>query len=344
MADILTVRAPGGDYQIVIERGVAGRVAEFSAHPRVAVTTNTTIAPLHARTILDALPAARLVTMPDGEQYKTLATVEALYHEFVWIGLDRHGAVLALGGGVVGDTAGFAAATYYRGVDLIQVPTSLLAMVDSSVGGKVGVDLPEGKNLVGAFKQPVVVLIDPNFLATLPHVEWQCGMAEVLKAGLIGDAAILDPSLWSLSRADDVIRRAVQVKIDIVEADPFEKGVRAHLNLGHTFAHALETVTGYGWRHGEAVAVGLIAAAHLSAGLGMCDPDFPDQVEGWVRQIGLPTRLGDVSADALWDAMATDKKWRAGRSRFVLMHGPQRVTVVEDVPRSAVIEALAKVS
>ncbi|MBK9122228.1 MAG: 3-dehydroquinate synthase [Chloroflexi bacterium] len=344
MAVILTVRSPDGDYQIVIERGVARRVAEFSAHPRVAVTTNTTIAPLHAQTVLDALPTARLVTMPDGEQYKTLATVEALYHGYVQAGLDRHGAVLALGGGVVGDTAGFGAATYYRGVDLIQMPTSLLAMVDSSVGGKVGVDLPEGKNLVGAFKQPTVVLIDTDFLATLPEVEWRCGMAEVVKAGLIGDPAILDPSLWTSTRAEDLIRRAVQVKIDIVEADPFEKGVRAYLNLGHTFAHALETVTHYGWRHGEAVGLGLVAAAHLSAGLGMCDTSLPEQVEAWVRQVGLPTRLGDVSADTLWDAMATDKKWRAGRSRFVLMHGPQHVTVVEDVPRSAVLEALDKVS
>jgi len=343
VAGILTVHSPEGEYRLVIERGVARRVFGFSAHPRVAVTTNTTIAPLHAQTILDALPTGRLVTMPDGEQYKTLATVEALYHDYVRTGLDRHGAVLALGGGVVGDTAGFAAATYYRGVDLIQMPTSLLAMVDSSVGGKVGVDLAEGKNLVGAFKQPAVVLIDPDFLVTLPEVEWRCGMAEIIKAGLIGDAAILDPSLWSPTRAEDVIRRAVQVKVGIVEADPFEKGVRAHLNLGHTFAHALETVTEYQWRHGEAVGLGLIAAAHLSAVMGLCDAALPEQVGAWVRQVGLPTRLGDVSADALWDAMATDKKWRAGRSRFVLIHGPQHVTVVEDVPRSAVIEALDKV-
>jgi 3-dehydroquinate synthase len=343
MAQSLTVNAPDGSYQIHIERGARAKLADLLGLRRTVIVTNPTIAALHGAAIQDAVPNGALVEMPDGEQFKTLETVAQLYRDFVKAGLDRGGGVVAFGGGVIGDTAGFAAASFMRGVSLIQVPTTLLSMVDSSVGGKVGVDLPEGKNLVGAFKQPDVVLIDPDYLATLPPKEWRCGMAEVIKHGLLADPLLLDPALWTPERAEELIARAVQVKIDVVEQDPYEKNIRAHLNLGHTFAHAVENVSNYAWAHGEAVGIGLVAAGKLSHRLGLCGTELPALIEDTVAELGLPTRLGGLNTDALWAAMATDKKWLAGKSRFVLLNGPQQPTIVEGVSREDILAVLDEV-
>ncbi|MBZ0301712.1 MAG: 3-dehydroquinate synthase [Anaerolineae bacterium] len=344
MAERIAVTTPEGSYDIVIEPGLLAQtdrlITEFGLGGRVAVTTNPTIGPLHGARLAASLPDAALVMIPDGEAYKTLATVSQLYTDFVGARLDRSSTVLALGGGVVGDTAGFAAATYMRGVRLVQVPTSLLSMVDSSVGGKVGVDLPEGKNLVGAFKQPDVVLIDPTVLQSLPAQEWRNGMAEILKHGLLADPLLLEPVLHQPQRAAELVRRAVQVKVDVVEQDPYEQGVRAHLNLGHTFAHAVEQVTHYQWPHGEAVGFGLLAAAQLSYALALCDSDLPEMVEDLLVVTGLPRRLNGLDAEAIYAAMATDKKWKNGRSRFILMGGVGQPRIVEDVPRSAVMDVL----
>ncbi|MBI5666625.1 MAG: 3-dehydroquinate synthase [Chloroflexi bacterium] len=352
-ADHIRVTAPGGDYDIWIEPGVLQSIARRGEPPvrpyiasPVVVATNTTLAPLYGEPLARALPDAALVTIPDGEQYKTLATVAKLYTDFVAAGLDRTGTVIALGGGVVGDTVGFAAATYMRGVRLVQVPTSLLAMVDSSVGGKVGVDLPQGKNLVGAFKQPDAVLIDPDVLHTLPPREWRCGMAEVIKHGLLADEGLLQlienehGNAVSPQDAAELVRRAVQVKVDVVQQDPYERSVRAHLNLGHTFAHAIEQVSGYAWPHGEAVGVGLLAAARLSYALGLADAALPRRVQDILTRIGLPTRIEGFDADAIYAAMGTDKKWQAGRSRFVLLRGVGQPVIVEDVPRERVLSVL----
>jgi 3-dehydroquinate synthase len=344
MGDRIRVEAPGGAYDIVIEARLLKRAAALVAAlqppvSRVVVVTNATLAPLYGAPLADALGAA-LVTMGDGEGFKTLDTVAQLYTAFVQAGLDRGGLVIALGGGVVGDSAGFAAATYMRGVRLAQMPTSLLAMVDSSVGGKTGVDLLQGKNLVGAFKQPEAVWIDPGTLATLPAREWRCGMAEVLKHGLLADPALLEPALHTRARAAELVRRAVQVKVDVVTQDPYEQGVRAHLNLGHTFAHAIEQVSGYDWPHGEAVGVGLLAVARLSAALELCGADVPAQVEAALESVGLPRRLGGLDVDALYGAMATDKKWRAGRSRFVVLRGIGQPDIIEGVPRDVVLAEL----
>ena len=344
MADYMRVNAPDGGYDIVIEPGLLAQmerlVEEFKLDGRVVVATNQTLAPLYGEGLARALPNAAVVTMPDGEQYKTLETVAQLYRDFVAAGLDRSGTVIALGGGVVGDTVGFAAATYMRGVRLVQIPTTLLAMVDSGVGGKVGVDISEGKNLVGAFKQPDAVIIDTDALRTLPEREWRCGMAEVIKHGLLADEGLLDPALHIPERAAELVRRAVRVKVDIVQQDPYEKGIRAHLNLGHTFAHAIEQVSGYTWLHGEAVAVGLSAAARLSHRLGLCEDALPDRLDGVLSQVGLPSRLNGLPSESIYAAMGTDKKWRGGHCRFVLLREVGEPVVVEDVPKADVIHVL----
>lgn len=351
MAERIAVATPDGSYDITIAPGaiaqIADHAADFGLAGRTAVITDSNVAPLYGDALLRTLPDAALIVMPAGEQSKTLATVADFYRQLVTAGIDRYSTIVALGGGVVGDAAGFAAATYLRGIRFVQMPTSLLAMVDSSVGGKVGVDLPEGKNLVGAFKQPDAVLIDPAVLVTLPAAERACGCAEILKHGLLADPGLLEAvaalaALPSPSPADfaAVIRQAVAVKVDVVQRDPYEQNIRAHLNLGHTFGHAVEQVSGYAWRHGEAVGVGLVAAARLSHALAMIPAALADQVEGLVRAVGLPTRIGALDVEAIYAAMATDKKWRAGKSRFVLLRGIGQPEIVAGVPPETVIAVL----
>lgn len=345
MADRIRVLAPHNeDYDIVIEPGLLrdGKrlVADYILDKRVAIITNETIAPHHAERLAAVLPDAVVITMADGEAHKHMGTVTALCSDLAKAGVDRGSTVIALGGGVVGDTAGFVAASYMRGVRLVQVPTSLLAMVDSSVGGKVGVDLPEGKNLVGAFKQPAAVLIDPETLETLPDVEWRNGMAEVIKHGLIADPKLLEPAVHTRNNAAELVRRAVQVKVDVVQQDPYEHGVRQYLNLGHTFGHAIEHVTNFGVPHGQAVAMGMVAAAELSHRLGLCPADLPGHVRAILQDVGLPISVPTLSGEALWQAMFRDKKWRDGRSRFVLLEAIAKPKVIEDVDGGIVIKVL----
>lgn len=314
---------------------------------RIAVVSNTTVGPLYGEAVAEAVGGV-LLTIPDGEQYKTLKTFGELCREMLAAGLDRESVIVAVGGGVVGDVAGFAAAAYMRGIRVVQMPTSLLAMVDASVGGKTAVDLPGGKNTVGAFWQPSLVVIDPDVLATLPAAELRAGMAEVLKHGLIDDAELFDqlahkPVMEATSVDETLLERAIKVKARVVEADVHEGGVRQHLNLGHTFGHAIEAVSGYAWRHGDAVAVGLLAAAMLSARLGFCSIDLMRRVEHAVAALGLPVRYdGSLAPEALWEAMATDKKWRGGRSRFVLVRDVGEVFVEEGVAREDVTAVLGQ--
>ncbi|MDQ7035736.1 MAG: 3-dehydroquinate synthase [Anaerolineae bacterium] len=325
MAERITVKQPDETnraYDILIESGLLqhldSRAAEFGLENHVVVITNTTVRHLYGNALVERLPNAHLAVMNDGEQYKNLDTVHSLYDQCFAAKADRHSTIIALGGGVVGDTAGFVAATYMRGIRLVQIPTSLLAMVDSSVGGKVGVDVPQGKNLVGAFKNPETVLIDPVVLQTLPPEQWRCGMGEVIKHGFIADESLLDSALHHVERSAELVRRAVQVKVDVVQQDPYEKGIRAYLNLGHTFGHALEQVTQYKWMHGDGVGFGLLAAAKLSHKLGMIDESLVQRVEKIVQDMGFPQSIGDLDPVAIWDAMSTDKKWKSGKSRFVL--------------------------
>ncbi len=360
-------------YSVLIARRLlaqaGSRIREAGVKPgRCALVTNPTVGSHYAAQLTAALRDAQfepvVLQVPDGEIYKTLETVADLYRELATAGLARGEPIIALGGGVIGDMAGFAAATWLRGVPFVQIPTSLLAMVDASVGGKVGVDLPQGKNLVGAFKQPELVLVDPDLLRTLPPAEFRCGMAEVIKAGIIADpdlfellasgpeavvgmphqpdgrAAIAPRDTDNLTQ---IIAAAIRVKAAIVARDPFEAGDRAWLNLGHTFGHALELISGFTLRHGEAVGVGLIAAAELSARLGFCPADLPGRVRRAVERHGLPTCFPCNPPDVL-AAMGTDKKRRGRKLRFVVIRDIGRVEVAEDVPTEAVLDAIAAVA
>lgn len=331
-------------------RGVGGRVVVVSDH---------TVAALYGRRLLASLHAAgldaRLLRIRPGEASKSAAPLGRLYRGFLAAGLDRGGTVLALGGGVVGDLAGYAAATWLRGVTLVQAPTSLLAMVDSAIGGKTGINLPAGKNLVGSFKQPALVLADVACLATLPPAILAGGLAEVLKAGLVADEALVDrldaglPAAGDASAWTDLVLRAARVKADIVGRDPGERGSeRVLLNLGHTFAHGLEQAADYRLAHGPAVALGLIAAARLARRTGLLqEADLPERLVRLQRSLGLPTCLKDlglvVDVTTVLAAMRRDKKGREGRLRLVLPRAVADVLVVDDVPAAdmaAVLEGL----
>jgi 3-dehydroquinate synthase len=341
----ITVRTPEASYPIYIHEGALGQLRQWldtaAIAGKLAIISNPDLAVLYGQRLAAEL-GATLVLMPEGEQAKNLDTVRELYSQLIGAGLDRRGAVIALGGGVIGDTAGFVAATYLRGIAFVQAPTSLLAMVDASVGGKVGVDIPEGKNLIGAFKQPACVVIDPLVLDSLPTAEWRAGAAEVLKAGLIRAPQLLDAALYQQGqRGAAFLRQAVQIKADVVEADPYEANIRAYLNLGHTFGHAIERVSGYTWRHGDAVAVGLVAAARLSARLGYCPEALAAEVETVVAAVGLPTRCPHYDPAAIYAAMATDKKRVDSDIRFVLLRAAGEPFLQGGIAKDEVLAVLA---
>lgn len=329
--------------------------AELASSVRAQVTTLTTsgrrVTVITDTNVADKLDAARramfgdtpTLTVAAGEGSKSLDTLGLALDFLAEHKLDRGGAVFAFGGGVIGDLAGFAAASWLRGVDFYQVPTTLLAMVDSSVGGKTGINLAAGKNLVGAFHQPKGVFIASDLLHTLPTREFAAGCAEIIKAGLLGDAELfvqLDDApltLASPDRLSQTIRRCCALKARVVEADEFETakdGGRALLNLGHTFGHAIEQVTGYGtYLHGEAVAIGLCAAARLSEKMGMISAADVARVQKTVAAHALPTRLrAPLTLVDLMAAMARDKKVRAGKLRFVVLKSLGEVVTRDDVP------------
>lgn len=347
MAHVININSPVTNYGIVIEPHLISEIEhhykKYELGGRVAVVTNNIIAPLHGERLVNALPNATLVSIPDGESYKTMETVTDVCRQFAREGLDRKSLVIALGGGVVGDIAGFAAASYMRGVTLVQMPTSLLAMVDSSVGGKVGVDIPEGKNLIGAFKQPDLVLVDPSVLDTLPDGEWKNGMAEVIKHGFLSDEGLLNTALHTRAKAVELVRRAVQVKVDVIVQDPYEDGIRAYLNLGHTFGHAIELVTNFAVPHGQGVAMGLMAAVRLSHRLGLCDEALIERTRETLDGIGLPVTTNGLDPEAIYAAMQTDKKWRQGRSRFVLLRDIGQPLIMKDVNKDDVIAILDEI-
>jgi 3-dehydroquinate synthase len=356
----ISVRTPEGGYDILVGEGLLAQAGTLVARSALsdsrpgacAVVTHPKIAAAHGQTLLDGLSlsgfTATMIEIPDGEAHKTLETVGRLYERLVEAGLDRRSPLIALGGGVAGDVTGFAAATYLRGVPFVQIPTSLLAMVDASVGGKTGVDLPQGKNLIGAFKQPALVVIDPEVLSTLPAAEFRSGLAEVVKHGMIGAPALFEALEGKDGAAPpelaQLIADAVRVKVAVVEEDPFERGRRAVLNLGHTFGHAIEIVSEYRVRHGEAVGMGLVAATRLAARRGLCDPALAMRVERLLERLELPAQPVGLAAEHIVAAMATDKKRAGGRLRFVLPRALGDVDVFDDVTREEVLAVLQTVA
>ncbi|MEP7043579.1 MAG: 3-dehydroquinate synthase [Dokdonella sp.] len=341
-------------YPIWIGAGLLADAARWRSAIRgrhVLVVTNETIAPLYLARVqagLEGFAHAALV-LPDGEAYKTLANTAAVFEALAALGASRDATLLALGGGVIGDLAGFAAACWMRGIAFVQVPTTLLAMVDSSVGGKTGVNLAAGKNLVGAFHQPRAVVIDSDTLATLPAREYRAGLAEVVKYGAIGDVAFfawLEAHVDALNARDETaLIEAIAVscrhKAGVVARDEHEHGERALLNFGHTFAHVLETETGYGnLLHGEAVAIGMVLAAQLSSDLGRAPGADAARLAALLRALGLPVTPPRCDPQRLLALMRLDKKNISGRLRLILWRGIGAAEVAPDVDEQAILALL----
>ena len=350
--DNIIVRSGAGSYTVVYGRGALGRAAKeigglasdsSSSHTGFFLLCSPRVAQ-HWRAKIEAGIGSRLretILFDDRERSKNLRTVERIARALVRAGADRRAGIIAAGGGVVGDVAGFAAASFLRGVSLVHIPTTLVAQVDSAIGGKTGVNLPEGKNLVGAFYPPRLVLADPDTLATLPVREYRSGIYEVIKYGVISDTelfAFLEDNLERVVRReakalDWVIPRCLRAKAEVVGRDERESGLREVLNFGHTFAHALETVTGYRvYRHGEAVGWGMIAAARLSVQAGLLPDSEAQRIEALVRRTGLLPPWPRESSKRLLTVMGADKKTRGGRLRFVLAHQIGRVETLEGIP------------
>ena len=334
-------------YDILIGCGLLDDPATFEAPTRgtqALIVTNTTVGPLYAERLASVLARRHAkvscIELPDGEQFKTWESLNLIFDALLGSGADRKTTLYALGGGVVGDMTGFAAACYMRGVPFVQVPTTLLAQVDSSVGGKTAINHPLGKNMIGAFYQPLAVVCDLDVLKTLPPRELSAGLAEVIKYGPIADMAFLD---WIEAHIDALracdpaalahaVKRSCQIKADVVGQDERESGLRAILNFGHTFGHAIEAGMGYGaWLHGEAVGAGMVMAAELSRELGGVDAAFVERLTHLIRRAGLPTRGAVIDADdnagRYLQLMRVDKKAEGGEIRFVVIDGPGRAVV-----------------
>ncbi len=348
------VAKAGQPYEVNIQPGGIDSLGEAIAQQGltgpIALIAESNTAPLYAARVSTSLERAgypsNVIVIPAGESSKTIDTVQMLWVNFLDAGLERGSTVVALGGGVVGDLTGFAASTYLRGIRWVNVPTTLLAMVDSSLGGKTGVDIARGKNLVGAFHPPAFVMADLRVLASLPEAEFRSGMAEAIKHGIIGDPGLLElcsSKDWSGRKLTALVSRAMAVKIGIIEIDPYEQGVRAALNFGHTIGHAVELVSAYRLRHGEAVAIGMVVEARLAERLGLADPGLSQAIARILTGVGLPTGIpADLDRVALRRAISVDKKKAQGRVRFALPVKFGQVQTGIDVPDKVLADELSE--
>ena len=341
------VLVPSSPYPVYTGRGAFRDIRRhLSRHIRpegIFALVDEAVMAHHGPIIRSSLPGTKqaVMTVPSGEASKSFSVLTGVLDEMFSAQVNRQWVCLAVGGGVTGDLAAFASSIFMRGIPVVQVPTTLLSQVDSSIGGKTGIDVRQGKNLVGAFKQPSLVVADVETLGTLPPAELANGLAEAVKTGIIGDPLLFRqieehgpaPLPW-------IVARAVDVKVAVVQADPYERGVRATLNLGHTFGHALERLSNYALPHGAAVAAGLVASARLAARLGLCDPGLAPRVAAVLGRLGLPTGYGGYDPEQVWQAMGTDKKRQAGRLRFVLPRDLGDMVVSDAVPREDVLAVL----
>ncbi|MEM6592938.1 MAG: 3-dehydroquinate synthase [Cyanobacteria bacterium P01_C01_bin.73] len=364
-AAMIEVPLPGQAYSIAIAPGGIKQIGTWlsqSSQPlikpgtRLLLVSNTTVFAHYGESALDGLAqagyAVKACILPDGEQYKTLDTVKTIYDAALDHRLERGSAMIALGGGVIGDMTGFAAATWLRGIAVVQVPTSLLAMVDAAIGGKTGVNHPYGKNLIGAFHQPKLVLIDPTVLQTLPQRDFQAGMAEVIKYGVIWDydlfeqlegaEAIADAQTIPLALLQTILERSAKAKAEVVTQDEKEGGLRAILNYGHTIGHAVESLTGYRRvNHGEAVAIGMVAVGAIATELQSWSETQARRQQSLIKKVGLPDQIpADLSIDDILDTLKSDKKVKDGRVRFILPQGIGRAVVSDRVSPTHIVKAL----
>jgi shikimate kinase / 3-dehydroquinate synthase len=335
-----------GEYDVIVDR-VKQLANPSSRLQNPVIVTDENVGQIHLGTIGSILQSSghqpRFIVIPSGEDHKNLRTISHLWNAFLRNGLDRRSTVIALGGGVIGDMAGFAASTYMRGVQWICIPTTLLSMVDASIGGKTGFDLPQGKNLVGSFYPPKLVLADTQLLNTLPQRELYSGMAEVVKHGIIADPELFHLCAcgwdWVKSNLEQVVKRAMAVKIKVIEEDPYEKGFRAALNLGHTVGHAVELVSEFKLRHGEAVAIGLVVEAKYAERIGIAEPGLSNTIAGVLSGYGLPVGIPeDLPCDDILRAMRVDKKKDAKKIRFALPVSIGKVQLVEVTDLESVLE------
>jgi len=354
------VNTPSHCYEAIIEHGILSRAGTilkelFDPPPTLFVVTVSPVRRRWGKALLRSLDAAgfaiRVIEMPDGERFKRLSTVESLAEDLLRAGADRKSVVVALGGGVVGDVSGMLASVYMRGIKLVQIPTTVQAQLDAAIGGKTGVNLRSGKNLVGTFYQPELVLVDPAILETLPEREFRAGMYEALKCGVIGNeelfARLEKTSIKDLGNTPDflawAIAESVRLKAKVVSADERERDLRRVLNFGHTIGHALEAATNYRqFLHGEAVAWGMIAAARIAADLGRCQTNVHERIRDAVLRWGKLPAVTVQTANAI-KLMSSDKKTEAGILHFVLPTRIGRVEIVKDVPESAVVAAMVEI-
>lgn len=329
-----------GEYGVIVDR--VSSLADVPLQNPIVVTDDH-VAGFHLDKIKQVVPDVKSIIIPSGEEHKTLETISRLWKSFLQNGLDRKSTVIALGGGVIGDMTGFAAATYMRGINWIAIPTTLLSMVDASIGGKTGFDLPEGKNLIGSFYPPKLVLADSSLLLTLPERELVSGMAEVVKHGIISDPELFELCKhnmdWVKANLEEIVKRAMAVKINVIEEDPYEQGTRTTLNLGHTIGHAVELVSRFELRHGEAVSIGTVAEAKYAERIGIANKGLADEIGDVFSGLGLPVEIPkEMSRGEIINAMRVDKKKNAKVIRFALPTAIGRVELVNVTDLESVLE------
>jgi 3-dehydroquinate synthase len=352
----IDVSAASRAYAVTIDDGAIDRLAraldDLETPERRFIVSSPLVWRLHGPRIARAMPVVEPILVPDGERFKLLATVTRIYDALVRLNADRASTLITFGGGVIGDMAGFAAATYLRGISLVHVPTTLLAQVDSAIGGKVGVNHPQGKNLIGAFYQPHAVVVDPTVLGTLPRREFRAGLYEVIKYGMTSSATLFDrvakdrKAIFTRTAESltPVIAESCRIKAEVVAADERESGVRRILNFGHTAGHALEAVTKYRrFRHGEAVAYGMLVAAELAKARGALAEQDGRALADVITSLGPLPPIADVSTTPMLDAMQHDKKRVAGKLHFVLPTAVGATTIVDDVTTKEIKSALRRV-